>query len=191
MSEVARPFGAPTRIHSVEAIGIAQGWGVQAVGGRSDLEDLYLSEGAGASKLALLLTHDLETAEDVVQEAFARIARQLFTLRSSEHARAYLYRTVINLCHARGRQLKRDRTLQERLEVPGEVYVGNPSEQDEMWRALQCLPERQRAALFFRYYLDESEGMAAESMGCSVSAMKSLVHRALAALREETEEPRG
>jgi RNA polymerase sigma factor (sigma-70 family) len=174
----------------VEAIGIEKRWGVQEVAGRIDLEDLYLSEGAGASKLALLLTHDPEAARDVVQEAFARIARRLFILRSSEHARAYLYRTVINLCHARGRQLKRERALQERIEAPG-VYVGDPFEQDEMWRAMKRLPERQRAALFFRYYLDESEAMAAEGMGCSVSAMKSLVHRALAALREETEEPRG
>lgn len=154
---------------------------------RSDrLKDLYINEGAGASRLATFLTRDADAAQDVVQEAFVRIARHLFALRSPDHARAYLYRTVINVSHSRGRSLRRDRqaTPIERAESEAPVDVG---ERDELWNALRALPVRQRAALFLRYYLDESEAQAAETLDCSVSAMKSLVNRGLSALRAELE----
>jgi DNA-directed RNA polymerase specialized sigma24 family protein len=47
------------------------------------------------------------------------------------------------------------------------------------------LPIRQRTALYLRYYDDLSEAQAAEVMGCSVSAVKSLVNRGLNGLRVE------
>jgi RNA polymerase sigma factor (sigma-70 family) len=58
---------------------------------------------------------------------------------------------------------------------------------DELWRALLRLPVRQRSALFFRYYEDLSEAAAADALGCSVSALKSLVNRGLKELRAQLE----
>lgn len=164
----------------------------QPVGERtSRLEELYISEGAGASRLAVLLTHDRDAAQDIVQEAFARIARRFFTLRSDDHARAYLYRTVINLAHSRGRQLVRDQALARRAVPLSSSETVDAGERDEMWSRLRSLPVRQRAALFLRYYLDQSETEAADTLDCSLSALKSLVNRGLAALRSELEGGRG
>ncbi|HEX2196343.1 MAG TPA: sigma-70 family RNA polymerase sigma factor [Actinomycetota bacterium] len=56
---------------------------------------------------------------------------------------------------------------------------------DEMWEALRKLPYRQRAALVLRYYEDLSERQTADALGCSVSAVKSLVTRGLQVLRDE------
>jgi DNA-directed RNA polymerase specialized sigma24 family protein len=61
---------------------------------------------------------------------------------------------------------------------------------DETWSRLLALPQRQRAALFFRYYLDQSEVNAAEALSCSTSALKSLVTRGLNSLREAEGEQR-
>jgi RNA polymerase sigma factor (sigma-70 family) len=52
-----------------------------------------------------------------------------------------------------------------------------------MWTAVRALPERQRAAIVLRFYEDLSEREAAETLGCSVSAMKSLTARAMETLR--------
>ena len=52
-----------------------------------------------------------------------------------------------------------------------------------MWRALQELPERQRAAVVLRYYEDLSEREAAELLGITQNAMNSLVVRAMRTLR--------
>ena len=55
---------------------------------------------------------------------------------------------------------------------------------EDLWRALGSLPPRQRAALVLRYYEDLSERDAAEALGCSVAAVKSLVSRGSESLRD-------
>jgi RNA polymerase sigma factor (sigma-70 family) len=54
-----------------------------------------------------------------------------------------------------------------------------------MWRRLQVLPDRQRAALVLRFYEDLSEQRIAEVLGCRPGTVKSLVSRGLQALRGE------
>jgi DNA-directed RNA polymerase specialized sigma24 family protein len=56
-------------------------------------------------------------------------------------------------------------------------------EREDLWRELAMLPARQRAALVLRYYEDLSERDAAEALGCSLSALKSLVARGSDTLR--------
>ena len=146
------------------------------------LGDLYRTHGADALRLAYVLTRDEAAAEDITQEAFVRIGRKLFGLRDLEHEKAYIFRTVINLSRSRGRKLGRERAALARLEPP----ASRPApEVDDTWGQLTTLPARQRAALFFRYYLDHSEEQVAELLECSPSAAKSLIHRGLRALREE------
>jgi RNA polymerase sigma factor (sigma-70 family) len=58
---------------------------------------------------------------------------------------------------------------------------------DEMRGAIAALPARQRAALVLRFYEDLPEGEIAELLHCSVSAVKSLLHRAVGDLRKVIE----
>ncbi|HEX2295627.1 MAG TPA: SigE family RNA polymerase sigma factor [Actinomycetota bacterium] len=157
--------------------------------GRVDgLEALYHRHASDAVRLAYLLTGDASLAQDVAHEAFVRVGRKLFGLRSPDHARAYLYRTTVNLCHGRFRRMRTERSAIERLR--GDATVAYPPDvagRDELWRALLQLPLRQRSALFFRYYEDLSEVQAADALGCSIGALKSLVNRGLKELRAQLE----
>jgi RNA polymerase sigma factor (sigma-70 family) len=56
---------------------------------------------------------------------------------------------------------------------------------EEMWRSLQVLPERQRAAIVLRFYEDLSEARVAELLSCPTGTVKSLVSRGLKRLRAE------
>jgi RNA polymerase sigma factor (sigma-70 family) len=127
------------------------------------------------------MTGDREAAEDITQDAFVRVGRKLFRLKDPDHERAYLLRTVINLSRSRGRKLNRERVAVAKLHSDAHAPSQEP---DETWSRLLSLPPRQRAALFFRYYLDQSETTAAEALNCSTSALKSLVNRGLNTLRE-------
>ena len=58
-------------------------------------------------------------------------------------------------------------------------------ERDEMHRLLLALPYRQRVAIVLRYCEDLPEAVVADFLGVSAKAVRSLVGRGLATLRNE------
>lgn len=154
----------------------------------SRLAGLYEAHATDAYRLALLLTRDPSTAEDILQEAFVKLAGRFSDLRHPDRFGGYLYRTILNLSRslARRRMLERrsveKRRQDEIIEPDRSASIGD---RDALWRGLIELPKRQRAVLFFRYYLGLSESEAADAMDCSLSAIKSLKLRAMRRLADE------
>ena len=151
----------------------------------SGLQDLYLRHAPAALRLAYVLSGDRETARDLVQDAFVRVAGRFRYLRQPDEFDAYLRRTIVNLHASKLRRLKVERSSLAReaaLPMPAKVEEDH-GVRDEMWRAILNLPPRQRAAIVLRYYEDLSERQAAEVLGCSVGALNQLVVRATASLR--------
>jgi RNA polymerase sigma-70 factor (sigma-E family) len=152
------------------------------------LADLYARHVGAAMRLAYLLTGDRQAAEDLVQEAFVRCVGRFRHLRVPDAFDAYLRRAIVNL-HTSG--LRHKRVERAWLAREGARAAGRVSSQpdvgarEDLWRELLKLPPRQRAALVLRYYEDLSEREAAEVLGCSLAAMKSLVARGTEALRGE------
>jgi RNA polymerase sigma factor (sigma-70 family) len=185
-SKPARPIRPLPRVYDVEVTRIDP-FSTPEAAARSESPDrlgsLYKSHNHAATRLAYVLTGDIDVAQDIAQEAFVKVGRRLFALRDPQHSHAYLYRTVVNLCRGRARRLKIERAALQMLKSDERHQTPDITEQDEMWRALLLLPVRQRAALFLRYYQDLSEGQAAEVLQCSVGAVKSLVNRGLKELR--------
>lgn len=157
--------------------------------GEQRLADLYWQNASEVARLAFLLTGDRHAAEDIVQDAFVRLFGRFQDLRNPDAFRNYLRRTVVNLSHDRFRRLKleRDHAAQEANPSSPQVGVASQVEDRESIRhALRSLPHRQRAALVLRFYVDLSEQETAEVLQCSVAAVKSLVSRATASLRQRT-----
>src|SRR6266487_3208486 len=73
------------------------------------LGELYLRHADAAARLAYLLTRDHALAEDLVQEAFVRLAGRLLHLRDPEAFDAYLRRTVVNLSNSYFRRKRVER----------------------------------------------------------------------------------
>jgi DNA-directed RNA polymerase specialized sigma24 family protein len=81
----------------------------KAVSRVARLEELYVRNAPSALRTAYFLTGDADLAEDLVQEAFVRIAGRFGHLRTPEAFPAYLRRTIVNLftSHLRRRALER------------------------------------------------------------------------------------
>lgn len=157
---------------------------VAAAGGRARLEELYRVQVAPLQRLAFLLTSDHHLAEDITQQAFVRFYRRFFALRDPAAAPAYLKRTVVNLARSHHRRGRREREhLEARQQVTEATDDRSVEDHDAIVQALASLPYRQRAAIVLRFYEDLTEQQAAEALGCSAAAMKSLTARAMASLR--------
>ena len=134
---------------------------------------------------------DLDLAEDIAAEAFARIYESRHSFKASAKFTTYLYRTVVNLCinAAKHRLIVREEYLDE--SAISASPDADPSEQvhaAELARrvknAVLALPANQRVALVLTKYEGLSYQSAAEAMRVSVGAVESLLHRAKANLRK-------
>jgi RNA polymerase sigma-70 factor (sigma-E family) len=154
------------------------------------LGELYLRHADAAARLAYLLTDDRQVAEDIVQDAFVRLAGRLAHLRNPAAFEGYLRRTVVNLSRSYWRRKKVERAYLRRegsaIDPEGGPGLGSSIEDREtLWRAMGHLSDRQRAALVLRFYEDLSEADVAEILRCRPGTVKSLVSRGLEAMRQE------
>jgi RNA polymerase sigma-70 factor (sigma-E family) len=149
------------------------------------LEELYVRHADRAIRVAYLLTGDRGLAEDLVQEAFLRLAGRFLHVRNRAAFESYLRRTVVNLANSHHRRARSERRTMERSvgmrpPEPQEPEAGD----DTLRRALLRLPPRQRTAIVLRFYEDLSEQQTAEAMRCAPGTVKSLVSRGMTTLRE-------
>jgi RNA polymerase sigma factor (sigma-70 family) len=155
---------------------------------RERMADLYVAHAPDAFRLAYLLTGDREAAADIVQDAFVRLVGRFRDLREPQSFGPYLRSTVVNLSRDRFRRLRSERarvSRQRALRHEEGTTEPDVEARDVIGQALRSLPYRQQAALILRYYEDLSEHETAQTLRCSVSAVKALVTRGTSALREK------
>jgi len=154
----------------------------------SDVAGLFRERQAELVRLAVLVVGDRPTAEDVVQDVFARLcARNLLPDRDRL---AYVRAAVLNGC----RSVLRRRTLARRLRGAGDLDRSDAApdsaeneamlaeDRRQVLAALATLPVRRREVLVLRYWLGLSEAEIAAVMGISPGTVKSNAARGLAAL---------
>jgi len=153
--------------------------------GREGLVELYQRHGPDALRLAYLLTGDRALAEDLVQEAFARMVGRLAHLRDRASFGPYLRRTVVNLSRMHFRRIRVERAyLRSEEQRISHDEAGLDSDlREDLWKAVLRLPERQRAAIVLHYYEQVSEQEAAEILRCRAGTYRSLVSRGMRMLR--------
>lgn len=156
----------------------------------ADFAEVFAAHHPEALRIAYLLCGDRDRAEDAVAEAFVKVYRR-WHKGDIDQPRAYIRRAVVNEVNSRFRRLALERreAAKRRGDDRGQRSTEDQAaDHDEMFRALQRLPERQRTAIVLRYYNDLSEAETAEVMAVSTGTVKSSVSRGLNRLRELMEE---
>jgi RNA polymerase sigma-70 factor (sigma-E family) len=147
--------------------------------------DFATSRARALYRAAYLMVGDHALAEDLVQEALTKAYVAWPRLHRVGNAEAYTRKIITNtaITWRRRRSWDAERPRDEVPEVADRDHSDLVADEDAMWRELQALPPRQRAAIVLRYYADFSEKETAEAMGCSVGTVKSQVHAGLEKLR--------
>jgi RNA polymerase sigma-70 factor (ECF subfamily) len=160
------------------------------------LEPLMKRHAARVYRVALGITRSDADAEEVVQDVFLSLFRKIATFEERATLATWLYRVATNAALARRRgklpTFKEDghrtgersflladwsASAEEGL-VSGETHA-------MVRRAIDALPPHYRAVVVLRDIEELSNEEAAEVLGEPVSAIKSRLHRARMALREQ------
>jgi RNA polymerase sigma-70 factor (sigma-E family) len=131
---------------------------------------------------AYLLCGDWHTAQDLTQATLTKLYTAWKRVERAENVDAYA-RKVMLRTFLDSRRLRRS-TERPTAHMPEAAAAGDdPTLRLTLLSALAQLPLNRRAVLVLRFWEDQSVEATAEAMGLSVSAVKSLTHRALADLR--------
>lgn len=157
-----------------------------------DLDALYQNSYHDMVRLARQLVDDVESAQDVVHDAFLGLYRNRHNLESPDNARAYLRTAVMNQARS---ALRRRRTAREHL-ASAEPEVGPGSDEPvlladehaQVLRHLDELPTRMREVLVLRYWEGLSEAEIAATLNISAGTVKSQASRAMKKLTEAMRE---
>jgi RNA polymerase sigma-70 factor (ECF subfamily) len=158
--------------------------------GRGDHDAFALLVSAYATRLdaaARLILRDPELARDAVQNAMVRAWRDLPGLRDPERFDAWLHRLLVNSCLDEARRRRR-RPIEVEINPIDEPVAGGDAarslaDRDLVERALARLDPEHRALVVLHYYLGYPLPEAAASLGISLPAAKSRLHRAMQGLR--------
>jgi RNA polymerase sigma factor (sigma-70 family) len=147
--------------------------------------ELFRAEGASLVRLARLFVDDRNAAEDLVQEAFIRLARSTHRLEDVTRAPAYLRSIVLNLArdhNRRGLVSLRHRSPLTDVQDSIDDEIVAREDQRQVLDALSELPHRQRVCLVLRYYDELGIDDIASTIGVSRNSVKTHLQRGLAAL---------
>jgi RNA polymerase sigma factor (sigma-70 family) len=155
-----------------------------------EIENIYRSRGADFFRLALAKTSDPEAARDAVQDGFAQAIRGLHSYRGSGSLEAWLARCVINAAHDVRRAAGDARVGEHRATADGTSVDSAGSQADAaiVREAVRRLPERQRDALYLRFYLGFEYAAIAETLGIEVGTVSATLHAARASLAQTLQE---
>ena len=149
----------------------------------TDFESYVTARRAHLRRTAYLLCGDWDRAEDVVQDALARLFVHWRRASRADDIDAYVRRTLINAFLADQRRPWRRDVIRD--QVPDTTVAGpEPTDRDALWAALRDLGPSQRAVVVLRFWEDLSVEQTAAALNCSTGNVKSQAARGLARLRE-------
>jgi RNA polymerase sigma factor (sigma-70 family) len=145
----------------------------------AEFRELYDRQITRVYKLALVLLGSVADAEDVVQTVFLKIWEKNPKFHDADHETAWLLTTTRNQC--RDLQKSYYRKHRTAIEDAPEKAVSFASNADnEIWQALQSLPEKYRVVLYLYYY----EGYPVKELSVLLGRRESTLQTRLATGRK-------
>lgn len=154
---------------------------------RVDFSELVQAHQSMVFSLVYHFLHDRELAEEVAQEVFLALHRNLGRIQSAEHAGFWLRKVAVQ--RAIDETRRRKRRPQVALELVREpsvsVAAGDPLLSEVLRRLIATLAERPRAVVILRYQEDLDPAEIAEILEMPLGTVKSHLQRSLLLLREK------
>jgi RNA polymerase sigma-70 factor (ECF subfamily) len=141
---------------------------------------------------ALRLLGNMADAQDVSQEVFLRLYRNLGKVEASQNLAGWLYRVTVNASH----DLRRKRPAEDPMDYASALpALGNDPQQNAteaerrrvLEMSLRLLSEKERAALVLRDLQGLSTEEVAQALGSSEATVRSQISKARVKVKDFVE----
>ena len=131
--------------------------------------------------------HDRDQAEDVAQEVFLGLHRNIATIESASHAAHWLRKVAVQRAIDAGRRRVRrpQVALADVAEPVANTPMRDPMLRETLRKLIATLPETPRMVMILRYQEDLNPTEIGQVMEMPVATVKSHLQRSLALLREK------
>ncbi len=150
---------------------------------------------------------DYELAEDLAQEVFLRVYRAARRYRPTARFSTWVYRIAVNVCLNENRKLKKNHLIRsidspasadgqnsrmpecrDENQVAADEMIVAGQRDEQIKKALQKLPDQQRAAVLLRIYDGFSYKEIAAQMRVREGKVKTLIFRGRQQMKQALEE---
>ena len=155
-----------------------------------EAEEILSTTGNSILRLALSYLHNIEDAEDILQETMIKFVTVRPVFESEAHRKAWLMRVASNLAKNRIDYNRVRDTMELNEEIVGEVQedLDKGDEYKAIWDAVRSLPVHQREAIHLFYQEGYSTAEIARITGRREATVRSDLKRARDKLREMLKE---
>jgi len=155
---------------------------------QAQIEALYSARFEHFVKVATAICHDQELGRDVVQSAFTAAIRNRRSFRGESALEGWIWRIVVNEARATARERTWVAAQSDQPHANGDGAHDDDPLNIRAWVA--TLPERQREAIFLRYFADLDYGTIADTLGIEVGTVSATLGAAHRSLRKRLQEVR-
>lgn len=168
-------------------------WGEVLREGKLQIEQLYEAYHRDVYHFALYYTNSIQEAEDITQETFLKVLKQLNRLKDTSKVKTWILSIARNTAVDIHRRQKIRRLLTERINLQPVVREVQKTqdivERNEDWQevqeALMTLKSHDRTIIICRMLKDYSIQETAAILGISEVKVRVDFHRAIARLRKK------
>jgi RNA polymerase sigma-70 factor (ECF subfamily) len=161
-----------------------------AIAGQAlDFDELMRAHQSMVFSLAYHFLRDRESAEEVAQEVFLSLHRNLQGIQSPAHAGFWLRKVTVQRAFDEGRRRQRrpQVALDDIAEPAAAMRPGDPLLGETLRRLIATLADAPRMVMILRYQEDLDPSEIAKLLEMPVATVKSHLQRSLALLRGKLE----
>jgi RNA polymerase sigma-70 factor (ECF subfamily) len=145
-----------------------------------EIERVYRTGYPTYLRVACAITGSPDLGHDAVQDAFVRAIRGRGSFRARGPLEGWIWRIVVNAA--------RDRRAPAAAPLVAETSIEPEESHSGLRQAIARLPERQRLAVFLRYFADLDQASIAQALGVRPGTVAATLHAARETLRKSLEE---
>lgn len=161
-------------------------------GNRGAFSELVKRHQRSVLRLSLRFVKDMDTAQDVTQDAFIKAYEKLASFEGRASFKSWLFQIAVNTARNKLREWKRDTVdiddVHLAVAAEAETTLVHTAVADILHQEVEKLPFKQKTALVLRVYEDLSFNEIADIMECPYDTAKANYRHALLKLRQTFEQ---